>query len=159
MRILFENLPQDVDVPWDLHEKDGDATALDLCATNHDVCKDVTSKCPLQKLAALRQFGMWDAETYMERRASIENLLAPPFSICSKKDAIGLSILDLGRKAIGDAGLSVLANALSSGALLALEELFLNSNQIGDAGMSAFASACASGALEQLQVCWRPSAL
>ena len=40
-----------------------------------------------------------------------------------------------------------------------MQELDLDQNQIGDAGLSALAEAVESGALDQLQVCWRPSAL
>ena len=60
---------------------------------------------------------------------------------------------------IGDAGLTALAKAVESGALASLKELDLRLNHIGDDGMKALAAACASGALDQLQVCWRPSAL
>jgi hypothetical protein len=37
--------------------------------------------------------------------------------------------------------------------------LHLVANLIGDAGLTALAKAVESGALDQLQVCWRPSAL
>ena len=39
------------------------------------------------------------------------------------------------------------------------QELRLDNNNIGDAGLTALAKAVESGALDQLQVCWRPSAL
>ena len=39
------------------------------------------------------------------------------------------------------------------------QELHLYRNQIGDAGLTALAKAVESGALDQLQVCWRPTAL
>ena len=65
----------------------------------------------------------------------------------------------LGFNEIGDTGMSALASACASGALPALEKLGLASNQIGDAGISSLAVALGKGALDQLQVCWRPSAL
>jgi hypothetical protein len=37
--------------------------------------------------------------------------------------------------------------------------LDLSLNKIGDAGLTALAKAVESGALDQLQVCWRPTAL
>ena len=67
--------------------------------------------------------------------------------------------LDLYQNQIGDAGLSALAEAVGSGALAQCTYISLSDNQIGDVGLTALASACASGALDQLQVCWRPSAL
>ena len=68
-------------------------------------------------------------------------------------------MLSLHSNQIGDVGLSALASACASGALASLTELSLFDNQIGDAGMSALADALSKGALNQLQVCWRPSAL
>ena len=44
-----------------------------------------------------------------------------------------------------------LADLAGSGALGALQKLFLNNNKIGGAGMTAFSSAIANGALTQLQ--------
>ena len=67
--------------------------------------------------------------------------------------------LNLYGNQIGDAGLTALAKAVESGALALLETLDLGSNKIGDEGMKALADACASGALDNLQVCWRPTAL
>ena len=40
-----------------------------------------------------------------------------------------------------------------------MQELWLNNNKIGDHGLAALAGALGKGALDQLQVCWRPSAL
>ena len=65
----------------------------------------------------------------------------------------------------GDAEAATFANVVASGALAALEYLNLERNAIGDDGMSALAKAIkptaenASGALDNLQVCWRPTAL
>ena len=65
---------------------------------------------------------------------------------------------------IGDAGLTALAKAVESGALDKLEKLILDDNAIGDEGMSALAKAITpdkdgKGALDNLQVCWRRTAL
>ena len=68
-------------------------------------------------------------------------------------------VLGLSGNQIGDAGLSVLVEAVGKGALAQLTRLDLDGNSIGDTGMSALASACASGALDHLTVCWRPTAL
>ena len=70
-----------------------------------------------------------------------------------------LKTLILSSNSIGDVGITALATAVGSGALASLKELDLRLNHIGDDGMKALAAACASGALDQLQVCWRPSAL
>ena len=67
--------------------------------------------------------------------------------------------LQLEANRIGDAGLTALAKAVESGALAQCTYIGPTDNQIGDVGLTALASACASGALDQLQVCWRPSAL
>ena len=40
-----------------------------------------------------------------------------------------------------------------------LTTIYLHYNQIGDPGLAALAGALGKGALDQLQVCWRPSAL
>ena len=40
-----------------------------------------------------------------------------------------------------------------------MQVLYLYNNKIGDVGLQAFADALGKGALDQLQVCWRPSAL
>ena len=40
-----------------------------------------------------------------------------------------------------------------------MQVLWLNDNKIGDHGLAALAGALGKGALDQLQVCWRPSAL
>ena len=71
-----------------------------------------------------------------------------------------LKSLILHSNSIGDVGITALATAVGSGAPLAqCTYINLGVNQIGDAGLSALAGALSSGALDQLQVCWRPSAL
>ena len=52
---------------------------------------------------------------------------------------------------IGDVGISAFAEAVRSGALAQLQELWLNSNSIGDVGMKAFADAVRKGALDKLE--------
>ena len=81
-----------------------------------------------------------------------------------------LTRLDLDRNRIGDAGLTALAEAIkptadnASGALANLTILGLGENKIGDIGLEALAKAITpdkdgKGALDNLQVCWRPTAL
>ena len=64
-----------------------------------------------------------------QRLANMERLRLPPFRLSGQEILGGLWSLDL------------------------------EGNQIGDAGLTALAKAVESGALNQLQVCWRPSAL
>jgi hypothetical protein len=59
-------------------------------------------------------------------------------------------VLNLSENRVGDAGMSALAVALSSGALPALKELHLSLNRIGDEGLLAFAARLSAGALPQL---------
>ena len=59
--------------------------------------------------------------------------------------------INLGVNQVGDAGLSALAGALSSGALPALRILGLGNNNIGDVGLQAFADALGKGALASLK--------
>ena len=53
---------------------------------------------------------------------------------------------------IGDAGVTVLANACAGGALASCTMLVLAMNQIGDAGTEAFSGALAKGAMAHLTV-------
>ena len=59
--------------------------------------------------------------------------------------------LELHRNAIGDVGLSALANVVSTGGLPALQTLILSENQVGDQGMVKFLEALGKGALASLK--------
>ena len=60
---------------------------------------------------------------------------------------------------VGDEGMAKFSEALSSGALPALEVLSLRKNKVGDEGMVKFSEALSSGALALMQVSWLPNAL
>jgi hypothetical protein len=72
-------------------------------------------------------------------------------SVLAKGAMANLTLLNLNRNQIGDAGVSSLAQACAGGALASLKELRLFGNKIGDAGVKALAKACAGGALAQLE--------
>ena len=93
------------------------------------------------------------------RLARMKPLLTAPFRLTVQHIFSGSGTLNLTGRELRSEHMEVLGAALVSGALAQLTSLDLEQNSIGDAGMSTLASACASGALDQLQVCWRPTAL
>ena len=77
-------------------------------------------------------------------------LLAAPFML-RPSDLLHAKELDIWGNTIGDTGMISLSEAISNGALGALQKLFLYENQIGDAGMVEFSRAIASGSLRALE--------
>ena len=87
------------------------------------------------------------------RLSRIKPLLAEPFCLTAEEIFCLPGTLYLAYKGLRSEHVEVLGAALVSGALPNLTVLYLQANQIGDAGLSSLADAVSSGALDKLTVC------
>ena len=116
----------------------------------------IVSACGIEQLRTVTALAATNSKLASMVEPYIFNitfLKSAPFDIWKGQCSMlkGVRFLSLNDKQICDTTVAALARALSIGALVKLEALFLGSNQIGDIGVKTLVAACASGALANLK--------
>lgn len=146
LEMLTKNFFESLKTYMERNESSWTPSEINECSGIEDVCYQLTSLCPLEKINDLNEMHMIDAGTYEKLIKTVTDLTRV-YSIT--KNNI-LTVKELQKQRLDDGDAITLANALSMGALPRLEHLAL-SYQIGDKGLIALSSAFGDGAVSQLK--------